>query len=42
MSKELNTLDINNDAIEVAMNDLTTLDDLSLMLVGGGEAAVAL
>ena len=42
MSKELNTLDINNDTIEVAMNDLTTLDDLSLMLVGGGEGAVAL
>ena len=42
MSKELNTLDINNDAIEVAMNDLTTLDDLSLMLVGGGESAVSL
>ena len=42
MSKELNTLDINNDTIEVAANDLTTLDDLSLMLVGGGESAVAL
>ena len=42
MSKELNTLDINNDSIEIATNDLTTLDDLSLMLVGGGESAVSL
>ena len=42
MSKELNTLEIINDAIEVATNDLTTLDDLSLMLVGGGEGAVAI
>ena len=42
MSKELNTLDIINDTIEVAANDLTTLDDLSLMLVGGGESIVAI
>ena len=42
MSKELNTLEITNDAIEVATNDLTTLDDLSLMLVGGGEATVSI
>ena len=40
MSKELNTLEIVNDTTEVATNDLTTLDDLSLMLVGGGESAV--
>ena len=42
MSKELNTLDITNDTIEVATNDVTTLDDLSLMLVGGGEATVSI
>ena len=42
MSKELNTLEIINDSIEVAANDLTTLDDLSLMLVGGGESIVAI
>ena len=42
MSKELNTLDITNDTIEVATNDVTTLDDLSLMLVGGGESIVAI
>ena len=42
MSKELNTLEIVNDTTEVATIDLTTLDDLSLMLVGGGESAVSL
>ena len=42
MSKELNTIEIINDSFEVAANDLTTLDDLSLMLVGGGEGVVAI
>ena len=40
MSKELDTLDITADIIEVATDDLTTLDDFSLALVGGGEGAV--
>ncbi len=42
MSKELNTFEVINDAIEVATNDVATLDDLSLMLVGGGEVTVSL
>ena len=40
MSKELDTLDITSDIIEVATDDLTQLDDFSLALVGGGEAIV--
>ncbi len=42
MSKELNTFEVINDTIEVTTKDLITLDDLSLMLVGGGEATVSL
>ena len=40
MSKELDTLDITSDIIEVPADDLTTLDDFSLALVGGGEGVV--
>ena len=40
MSKELNNLEINNDIVEVAAEEMTTLDDLSLALIGGGSAGV--
>ena len=40
MSKELDTLDITSDIIEVPADDLTQLDDFSLALVGGGEGVV--
>ena len=40
MSKEFASLEIVTDIIEVTTDDLTPLDDFSLALVGGGEAAV--
>jgi hypothetical protein len=40
MSKEINTLELNNAVVEVAVEEITTLDNLSLALVGGGEALV--
>ncbi len=40
MSKELDTIEISNDLIDVAADDLIQLDDFSLALVGGGEGAV--
>ena len=41
MSKELNTLELTNAIVEVATKEVTTLDNLSLALIGGGEATVA-
>ena len=41
MSKELNIVEINTNASEVAVVEITQLDDLSLALIGGGEVAVA-
>ena len=40
MSKELDVLDINSEIIDLPADDLTTLDDFSLALVGGGEGVV--
>ncbi len=40
MSKELNIVEINNSAAEVQVVEITQLDDLSLVLVGGGSATV--
>ena len=42
MSKELNTLEINSDIVEIATEEISTLDDLSLALIGGGEGCVAI
>ena len=42
MSKELNTLEMTNSTVEVAATEVTTLDNLSLALIGGGEVPVAL
>ena len=42
MSKEIATLELNNAVVEVAAEEFTTLDNLSLALIGGGEVAVAL
>ena len=36
MSKELNTIEISNDAVEATAIETIQLDDLSLALVGGG------
>jgi hypothetical protein len=41
MSKDITSLELNTVNAEVATNDeLVTLDNLSLALVGGGEAPV--
>jgi len=42
MSKEINTLELNNAVVEVAAEEIVTLDNLSLALVGGGEVVVAI
>ena len=42
MSKEIATLDLTNAIVEIAAEEITTLDNLSLALVGGGDVAVAL
>jgi hypothetical protein len=41
MSKDFETLEINTEAIETITTEVTTLDDLSLMLIGGGEYVIA-
>jgi hypothetical protein len=41
MSKDFDTLEINTEAIETIATEVITLDDLSLMLIGGGEYVVA-
>ena len=40
MSKELNMLEVAVDTIEIT-EEIVKLDDLSLALIGGGEAIVA-
>ncbi len=42
MSKEINTLELNNAVVEVNAEEVVTLDNLSLALIGGGETAVCL
>jgi len=42
MSKEINILELNNAVVEVAAEEIVTLDNLSLALVGGGEVVVAI
>jgi len=42
MSKENATLELHNAVVEIAAEEITTLDNLSLALIGGGEAAVGL
>jgi hypothetical protein len=41
MSKDFDTLEINTEVIETITTEVTTLDDLSLMLIGGGEYVIA-
>jgi len=41
MSKELD-LEVSNAIIEIASDEMTPLDDISLALVGGGELAIAI
>ena len=41
MSKELGNLDITNAIIETPAAEVSTIDELSLTLVGGGEYTVA-
>ena len=40
MSKDISTLELQNVAVEVATDEVTTLDNLSLALIGGGDATV--
>jgi hypothetical protein len=42
MSKEIATLELNNAVVEVASEEIVTLDNLSLALIGGGEANVSI
>jgi hypothetical protein len=42
MSKEIATLELNNAVVEVANEEIVTLDNLSLALIGGGESTVSL
>ena len=42
MRNEIATLELNNVVVEVAAEEIVTLDSLSLALIGGGEASVAL
>jgi hypothetical protein len=42
MSKDITTLELNNAIVEVAAEEVVTLDVLSLALVGGGECQVNL
>jgi hypothetical protein len=41
MSKELESLELFSAIVEYPATDTTKLDDLSLAIVGGGEAAIA-
>jgi hypothetical protein len=41
LSKELESLELFSAVVEYPVNDATKLDDLSLAIVGGGEAAIA-
>ena len=41
MSKDLNVLEISTAVIETISTEVTILDDLSLMLIGGGEYVIA-
>ena len=41
MSKEIATLELNNAVVEVAVEEVTALDNLSLALIGGGESTVS-
>ncbi len=40
MSKEFTTLEMNIAVVEIAVEEVTMLDDVCLALIGGGEAAV--
>jgi hypothetical protein len=42
MSKEIATLELNNAVVEVASEEIATLDNLSLALIGGGEVTTSL
>jgi len=42
MSKEITTLELNIAIVEIAAEEVTTLDNLSLTFVGGGESPVSL
>ena len=41
MSKELNVVEINTNATEANVVEMIQLDDLSLVLVGGGSGTVS-
>ena len=40
MSKEFETLETSASIVEISTKEVKTLDDLSLALIGGGEAAI--
>jgi len=42
MSKEASILELNNAIVEVAIEEVTILDNLSLALIGGGEGLASL
>jgi hypothetical protein len=42
MSKEIATLELNNAVVEVASEEIATLDNLSHALIGGGEVTTSL
>ncbi len=41
MSKDFDTLETHTEAIETISTEVTTLNDLSLALIGGGEYVIA-
>ncbi len=41
MSKELNTVELNVEIVELAQDIVQPLDNLSLALIGGGESPVS-
>ncbi len=42
MSKDLENSELTNSIVEIAAEEITKLDDISLALIGGGQAGVAL
>ena len=42
MSKELDTNELSLAIVEMTTDDITKLDDLSLAIIGGGQASVFL
>lgn len=42
MSKDLENSELTNSIVEIAAEEITKLDDISLALIGGGQAGIAL